>query len=162
MTETESRQPRFLSGLERSLDSNLRVVLTKEWRSLEITDFVLTTDSSKSFIAVIPTTVFDQFIAKIESNDKLEEDERGNHLEVIGSTCHDAKLDDAGRLKLPLELCKEIGISDKKPVMVRGAVRTFRVWNMDKFQKSEAKREKLRTTPVAPVNTASAKKFLGL
>ena len=46
--------------------------------------------------------------------------------------------------------------------MLRGAVRTFRIWNTSKLQKSEAKREKLRTTPAAPVNTASAKKFLGL
>lgn len=164
MTETESQQPRFLSGLERQLDSDLRVVLPKEWRSLKITDFVLTTDSSKSFISAIPTFVFDRYIAKIESNTALDDDEteRGNYLEVIGSTCVPAQLDNAGRLKLPFELCNEIGISDEEPVMLRGAVRTFRIWNMSKLQKSEAKRDKLRTTPAAPVNTASAKKFLGL
>src|SRR5205823_7064644 len=87
MAEAESRMPMFTDELERQLDSGLRVPLPKDWRSLLITEFFLITDSSKSYIKAFPRSEYEHFIAKIDSNPKLDETARNKHHEAIASSC---------------------------------------------------------------------------
>jgi DNA-binding transcriptional regulator/RsmH inhibitor MraZ len=160
MAEAESRLPMFTDELERQLDSGLRVMLPKDWRSLNITDFVLISDSSSSFIKVFPQSEYDKFVAKIESDPMLDEQTRNEHLEEIGSTCKKVELDNAGRLALPANMCAEIGIGEKNPtVILKGAVRTFNVWNPARLKKKQEAKQKLADTGRTPL---SAKKFLGV
>jgi DNA-binding transcriptional regulator/RsmH inhibitor MraZ len=160
MAETESRLPMFTDELERQLDSGLRVMLPKDWRSLNITDFVLISDSSSSFIKVLPQSEYDRFVAKIESNSDLDEQTRNEHLEEIGSTCKKVQLDSAGRMALPANMCAEIGIGEKNPtVILKGAVRTFNIWNPARLKKKLEAKQQLTA---AGHSQLSAKKFLGV
>ena len=160
MAEPEPRLPMFTDELERTLDSGLRVTLPKDWRSLNITEFFLISGSSSSFIKAFPRSEYDKFIAKIEDDRSLDEEIRNELLEQIGSACKRVTLDSAGRLALPAEFCEKIGVSAKKPqVVLKGAVRTFNVWNPRKL----ANRQEA-TTKMAAAGQArmSAKKFLGV
>ena len=160
MAEAESRMPMFTDELERQLDSGLRVMLPKDWRGLNITDFVLISDSSSSFIKVLPQSEYDKIVAKIESDPKLDELTRNEHLEEIGSTCKKVQLDSAGRMALPANMCAEIGVGEKNPtVILKGAVRTFNIWNPTRLKKRQEARQKLADSGRAPM---SAKKFLGV
>src|SRR5882757_6488808 len=153
MTEAESRLPMFTDELERQLDSGLRVVLPKDWRSLNITDFVLISDSSSSFVKVFPQSEYDKFVAKIESDPTLDEQTRNEHLEEIGSTCKKVELDNAGRLALPANMCADIGIGEKNPtVILKGAVRTFNVWNPARLKKKQEAKQKLADTGRTPLS----------
>jgi DNA-binding transcriptional regulator/RsmH inhibitor MraZ len=135
-------------------------MLPKDWRSLNITDFVLISDSSSSFIKVLPQSEYDRFVAKIESNPSLDELTRNEHLEEIGSTCKKVQLDGSGRLALPATMCAEIGVGEKNPgVILKGAVRTFNIWNPARLKKRQDAKQKLADTGRAPL---SAKKFLGV
>jgi len=160
MAEAESRMPMFTDELERQLDSGLRVMLPKDWRSLNITDFVLISDSSSSFIKVLPQSEYDKFVTKIESNTEIDEFTRNQHLEEIGSSCKQVQLDSAGRLSLPANMCAEIGIGEKNPtVILKGAVRTFNIWNPARLKKKLEAKQKLAESGEAQL---SAKKFLGV
>jgi DNA-binding transcriptional regulator/RsmH inhibitor MraZ len=160
MAEAESRSPMFTDELERQLDSGLRVPLPKDWRSLLITEFFLITDSSNSFIKAFPRSEYEKFIAKIESDTSLDETTRNEHLEEIASACKMAQLDNAGRLTLPAKFCEEIGIRGKNPtVTLKGAAKTFNIWNPARLQKKQDAKRKLAATGRAPL---SAKKFLGV
>ena len=159
MAEAESRLPMFTDELERQLDSGLRVMLPKDWRGLNITDFVLISDSSSSFIKVLPQSAYDIIVAKIESNTSLDELTRNEHLEEIGSSCKKVQLDSAGRLALPANMCAEIGVGEKNPtVILKGAVRTFNIWNPTRLKKRNEAKQKL----VDSGRALSAKKFLGV
>ena len=159
MAVAESRMPMFTDELERQLDSGLRVMLPKDWRGLNITDFVLISDSSSSVIKVFPQSEYDKFVAKIESNTSLDELTRNEHLEEIGSTCKKVQLDNAGRLALPANMCAEIGIGEKNPtVILKGAVRTFNIWNPARLKERNEAKQKL----VDSGRALSAKKFLGV
>ena len=158
MAEAESK-PMFTDELERQLDSGLRVMLPKDWRSLNITQFVMISDSSSSFIKVFPQTEYDKFVAKIEFNDDLDELTRNEHLEELGSTCKKVQTDSAGRLALPANFCAEIGVGEKNPtVILKGAVRTFNIWNPARLKKRNEAKLKLTESGRA----LSAKKFLGV
>ena len=158
MAEAESK-PMFTDELERQLDSGLRVMLPKDWRGLNITDFVLISDSSSSFMKAMPQSQYDKFVAKIESDPKLDELTRNEHLEEIGSMCKKVQLDSAGRMALPASLCAEIGVGEKNPtVILKGAVRTFNIWNPARLKKRNDAKQKL----VDSGRTLSAKKFLGV
>ena len=160
MAETESQKPMFTDELERTLDSGLRVMLPKDWRSLNITEFFLISGSSSSFIKAFPRSEYDKFIAKIEGDGKLDEELRNELLEEIGSACKRVALDSSGRLALPAGLCAKIGVgADKPEVVLKGAVRTFNIWNPIKLANRQAASAKLADTGKPRM---SAKEFLGV
>ena len=160
MAETESRLPMFTDELERTLDSGLRVALPKDWRSLQITEFFLISDSSSSFVKAFPRSEYDKFIAKIEGDGSLAEDVRNELLEEIGSGCKRVTLDSSGRLALPSEFCAKIGVGTDKPaVILKGAVRTFNIWNPTKLANRQEASAKMA---VAGQPRKTAKQFLGV
>jgi DNA-binding transcriptional regulator/RsmH inhibitor MraZ len=160
MAEAEIQPPMFNGELERLLDSGLRVMLPKDWRSLKITEFFLISDSTSSFVKALPRSEYDRFVAKIESDTKLTEKERNEHLEEIGSACKRVLLDNSGRLAVPAELCAEIGVGAEKPqIILKGAVRTFNMWNPARLAARQQARKKMTDTGGGRVG---AKEFLGV
>jgi DNA-binding transcriptional regulator/RsmH inhibitor MraZ len=159
MAEAESR-PMFTDEHERMLDSGLRVMLSKDWRGLKITEFYLISDSSSSFVKAFPRSEFDRWVAKIEDDPTLDEETRNKHLEELASNCKKVQIDSAGRLALPAGLCAEIGVGEKNPaVILTGAVRTFNIWNPARLKARKAAEQKMAE---AGQPSLSVKKFLGV
>lgn len=160
MAEAASQLPTFNGEIERVLDSGLRVMLPKDWRSHKITEFFVFSDSTSSFVKALPRYEYDRYIAKIENNPSLTERARNEFLEEVGSTFTRVLLDSAGRLALPANLCKEIGVGPEKPdVTLMGAVKGFNIWNPAKLAARKQLRQKMAASGEAPV---SAKEFLGV
>ncbi len=150
----------FTDQIERTLDAGQRVVLPKDWREQGIAEFFLISDSTGAFIKAFPRSEYDKAIAKIEADPNLDEAVRQQHLEEIGSECKRVKLDNAHRLALPDDLCANIGVSvDKPAVILKGAVKTFNIWNPAKLAERTGARAALA---VAGTPALSAKKFLGV
>jgi hypothetical protein len=54
---------------------------------------------------------------------------------------------------VPSELCEAIGIGTKSPkVLLKGAVRTFNIWNPAKYADREAARKKMEASGQQQVN----------
>lgn len=159
MAEAESR-PLFTDEHERTLDSGLRVILSKDWRSLKITEFLLLPDSSSSFVKAFPRLEFDKWVAKIEDNTSLDEKTRNRHLEAIASKSKKVQLDSAGRLAMPAALCAKIGVGLEYPnVILRGAARTFNIWNPERLKAYEEAQQKMND---AGAGSLSVEEFLGI
>ena len=153
----------FIDGFERELDEGLRFAMPKDWRSLEIKDFVLITDSSKTFISVTPPSVLDKQMAKIEADETLDDTARGNCMEVLASCCKRVRLDNSGRMALPTTLCAEVGITEDEKIVLRGAgVRGFRIYSKARFEAHEQSRHSTFTPQRTPMTTEEAKKRMGL
>lgn len=136
MSETESFQPVFTAEHARQLDSGLRVMLPKDWRSLNITEFFLISGSTSSFgpslkyIRAHPRSEYNEMIAKIKNDQTIDQPERQRQLWEIGSACRRVLVDPSGRLTVPADLCEESGIGTEKntPVMLSGEVLAFSIW----------------------------------
>jgi DNA-binding transcriptional regulator/RsmH inhibitor MraZ len=160
MAEASAQQPTFNGELERTLDSGFRVMLPKDWRSHRITEFFVFSDSTSSFVKVLPRSEYDRYITKIQTNTSLSERERNEFLEEVGSTFTRVLVDNMGRLPLPAALCAKIGVGGDNPkVIFKGAVTSFNIWNPAKLAARDQLRERMAESGTPPV---SAKTFLGV
>src|SRR5262245_17767261 len=145
--------PKFDAEVERSLDAGLRLVVPPDWREFGIQEFFLVRDSGSSFIKAFPPAEYDKIIAQIEAECGSDLARLNDEMEAIGSVSKRVKLDSAGRLTLPPEFCDGIGVSAKNPkVLLKGAVRTFNIWNPAKYAEREAARKKLDAAGQPQVN----------
>jgi len=136
MHATEPLQPMFTAEHPRQLDSGLRVMLPKDWRGLNITEFFLISGSTSSFgtpcryIRAYPRSEYNEMIAKIKNDPDIDQAERQVQLFEIGSACRRVLVDPNGRLTVPQDLCKESGIGTTKntPVILTGEVLAFSIW----------------------------------
>jgi DNA-binding transcriptional regulator/RsmH inhibitor MraZ len=145
--------PKFDAEVERTLDNGLRLVVPPDWREFGIPEFFLVRDSNSSFIKAFPPAEYDKIIEQIEKDCGSDLERLHEEMEAIGSVSKRVKLDAAGRLAVPSELCEAIGIGTKSPkVLLKGAVRTFNIWNPAKYADREAARKKMEASGQQQVN----------
>lgn len=134
MTATHTEHAMFTGEHPRLLDPALRVILPKDWRSLKITEFFLIQGSAEICIKAMPHTEYASKVAEIKGA-SLTSLERNRFLRSLGSQCVRVVVDSAGRLTVPSDLCKAIGIGTTKPdVALVGVVDGFEIWNPKKLE----------------------------
>ena len=145
--------PKFDADLERTLDNGLRMVVPPDWREFGIPEFFLVRDSTNSFIKAFPPSEFDKIINQIEQECGNDLERLHDEMEAIGSVSKRVKLDSAGRFAVPADMCEAIGIGTKGPkVLLKGAVRTFNIWNPAKYAEREDARKKMEAAGQKQVN----------
>jgi DNA-binding transcriptional regulator/RsmH inhibitor MraZ len=160
MAAPKSDQPMFTGEHPRTLDVGLRVILPKDWRSLKITEFFLISGSAEPYIKAMPRSEYDKAVAEITSDPSLSRAQRNIHLRSLGSKCTRVILDSSGRMTLPAELCKEIGVSAEKPdVTLQGAVLSFEIWNSKGLEHWERRQARPDDSGLPRMNV---KEFLGV
>ena len=133
----------FTGEHPRLLDPALRVILPKDWRSLKITEFFLIQGSAEPFIKAMPHTEYAGKVAEIKGDTSLTRLERNTHLRSLGSQCVRVLVDSAGRLTVPSDLCKAIGVGANKPdVALIGVVDGFEIWNPKNLENWKLKQAK--------------------
>ena len=145
--------PKFDAEVERPLDNGLRLVMPPDWREYNVPEFFLVTDSSGSFIKAYPATEFDKFINQIEAECGSDLARLNEEMEAIGSVSKRVKVDSAGRMALPSDFCAAIGLPAKGPkVLLKGAMRTFNIWNPAKYAERDEARKQLEASGKQQVN----------
>lgn len=145
--------PKFDAEVERALDNGLRLVVPPDWREFGIPEFFLVRDSTNSFIKAFPPAEYDKIIDQIERECGSDLERLHEEMEAIGSVSKRAKVDNAGRMAIPADWCEAIGLEEKSPkVLLKGAVRTFNIWNPAKYAEREASRKKLEESGRQQVN----------
>ena len=145
--------PKFDADLERTLDNGLRMVVPPDWREFGIPEFFLVRDSNNSFIKAFPPSEYDKIINQIEQECGSDLERLHEEMEAIGSVSKRVKLDTAGRLAVPADMCEAIGVGTKGPkVLLKGAVRTFNIWNPAKYAEREAARKQLEAAGQKQIN----------
>jgi DNA-binding transcriptional regulator/RsmH inhibitor MraZ len=160
MTAAAPTLPMFSGEHPRSLDSALRVSLPKDWRSLQIEEFYLISGSAECYIKAMPRQDYESKVAEILNDPKLPREVKNSHMRDLGSQCQKVFLDSAGRITVPADLCKEIGIGADEPNMVFvGAITGFEIWRPDTFKDWKRRRALPKAKGKAHLDV---KKFLGV
>jgi DNA-binding transcriptional regulator/RsmH inhibitor MraZ len=135
MAESDTPQPIFCDEFEHKLDSGWRVVLPKDWRSLNITEFFVTESSASSGEAALRVFTRAEWENKVDELKNLPDRQHDKKalndlVEEFSSRSKRVVPDKDGRITIPDTLWQGIGISPANPeVTLCGAHRSFRIWN---------------------------------
>ncbi|MDB6149124.1 MAG: Transcriptional regulator MraZ [Chthoniobacter sp.] len=67
----------------------------------------------------------------------MNAESRARVLDLFGRKLRQVTLDKAGRISIPDELCKELGL--ERELWLSGAVDTFNIWNVSDFEAEKAR-----------------------
>jgi DNA-binding transcriptional regulator/RsmH inhibitor MraZ len=136
MAESASPQPIFCDEFEHKLDSAWRVVLPKDWRSFQVTEFYVTHSSASSggaALRVFTRAGWQEQCESLKRDPELQADKKTLYdlLEQLSASSKRVVPDKEGRLVIPDTLWKKIGVSpdDNDKVTLRGGYDSFRIWN---------------------------------
>lgn len=130
-----SQPERFYAGeFRHSLDEKNRVTIPSRWRRDEAEEFILLPQADQQFLLVMSPEDFAQMSSAVESNESVSARDRRIFLRQLHSRAQHAGADRQGRLVLPEELCRKIGL--KGEVALVGGRGRFEIWNLQRWKKA--------------------------
>jgi MraZ protein len=110
-----------------ALDPKNLVTIPSRWRASEADEFFLMPDRSGQFSKVMPPEQFRAVAEKLKTDPKITPKERTVFLRLFYSGAQQAVSDKQGRVIIPEEMSKAVGLSTE--VVLVGALDTFELWN---------------------------------
>ena len=135
--DSDTPLPSFYAGeFRHAIDEKNRLTIPARWRRNEAEEFILLPSSDNQFLLVMPPEEFARMSASAESNAQVNARERRVFLRQLHSRAQHGLADKQGRLVLPEELCRQIGL--KGEVALVGGRGRFEVWNASRWKKAHA------------------------
>jgi len=126
---------RFYAGeFRHSLDEKNRVTIPSRWRRDQGEEFILLPQANQQFLLVISPEDFARMSAAVESNEGVSARDRRVFLRQLHSRAQHAISDRQGRLVLPEELCRRVGL--KGEVALVGGRGRFEIWNLQRWRRA--------------------------
>jgi MraZ protein len=129
-------QPFYAGEFRHSIDEKNRITIPSRWRRNQAEEFILLPDSADQFLLVMPPGEFARMSASAESNSGVNARERRVFLRQLHSRAQHGLADKQGRLVLPEDLCRQIGL--KGEVALIGGRGRFEIWNVARWKKAHA------------------------
>ncbi len=136
MDPTAPLQPLYAGEFRHAIDEKNRVTIPARWRRNEAEEFILLSDTTDQFLLVMPPEEFARMSAAVESNNGVSARDRRVFLRQLHSRAQHGVADKQGRLVLPEELCRQIGL--KGEVALVGGRGRFEIWNVTRWKKAHA------------------------
>lgn len=127
MIPVQNPPPIFSGEFCHALDPKNRVTIPARWRATEADEFYLMADRSGQFLKVMPPEQFRAVAEKLKTDPKITPKERTVFLRLFYSGAQQVVSDKQGRVIIPEELGKAVGLSTE--VVLVGALETFELWN---------------------------------
>ncbi|PYJ80288.1 MAG: hypothetical protein DME69_01270 [Verrucomicrobia bacterium] len=126
---------RFYAGeFRHSLDEKNRVTIPSRWRRDQAEEFILLPQANHQFLLVISPEDFARMSAAVESNEGVSARDRRVFLRQLHSRAQHAVADRQGRLVLPEEVCRKVGL--KGEVALVGGRGRFEIWNLQRWKRA--------------------------
>ncbi len=126
---------RFYAGeFRHSLDEKNRVTIPSRWRRDQGEEFILLPQANQQFLLVISPEDFARMSSAVESNEGVSARDRRVFLRQLHSRAQHAISDRQGRLVLPEELCRRVGL--KGEVALVGGRGRFEIWNLQRWKRA--------------------------
>jgi MraZ protein len=126
---------RFYAGeFRHSLDEKNRVTIPSRWRRDEAEEFILLPQANQQFLLVMSPEDFARMSSAVESNESVSARDRRVFLRQLHSRAQHASADRQGRLVLPEELCRKVGL--KGEVAIVGGRGRFEIWNLQRWKRA--------------------------
>ncbi len=125
----------FYAGeFRHAIDDKNRITIPSRWRRDEAEEFILLPEANHQFVLVMSPDEFARMSSAAESNEAVSARDRRVFLRQLHSRAQHGAADRQGRLVLPEELCKRIGL--KGEVALIGGRGRFEIWNLQRWKRA--------------------------
>ena len=126
---------RFYAGEFRHfIDEKNRITIPARWRRGTAQEFIILPEATDQFLLVMSPEEFSRMSAAAESDPNVSARDRRVFFRQLHARAQHGASDKQGRLVLPEDLCKKIGL--KGEVVLVGGRGRFEIWNSDKRKKA--------------------------
>jgi len=134
--DSDSQPQRFFAGeFRHAIDEKNRITIPSDWRRTEPQDFIILPEPSHQYLLVMSPEEFARTTARVEAEVTLSARDRRTFLRQFHSSAKHGASDRQGRLVLPEEFCKELGL--KGEVSLVGGRGRFEIWNLQKWKRAQ-------------------------
>ena len=133
--DADSQPERFYAGeFRHSIDDKNRITIPSRWRHDGPEEFILLPQATQQFLLVISPEDFARMSSAVELNEGVTARDRRVFLRQLHSRAQHAVADRQGRLVLPEELCRKVGL--KGEVALVGGRGRFEIWNLQRWKRA--------------------------
>jgi MraZ protein len=133
--DTSSPAPAFYAGeFRHAVDEKNRITIPARWRRDGAEEFIILAEASDQFLLVMSPEEFSRMIAGVESNANVSPRDRRIFLRQLHSRAQHGAADRQGRLVLPEDLCRKVGL--KGEVALVGGGGRFEIWNLPRWKRA--------------------------
>lgn len=146
MASDPQTQTFYAGEFRHVIDEKNRLTIPSRWRRGEAEEFIILPDAKEDFLLVMSHREFDRFSAEAEVSADVPPRERRVFLRLLHARAEHASADKQGRLVLPEDICKSLGL--KGEVTLVGGRGRFEIWNSAEWKQAH-KEEKATYQRVA-------------
>ena len=126
---------RFYAGeFRHAIDEKNRITIPARWRRADAEEFIILPEANHQFLLVMSPEEFSRVSAEAESDPNVPARDRRVFLRQLHSRAQHGAADKQGRLVLPEELCKKVGL--KGEVALVGGRGRFEIWNLPRWKRA--------------------------
>jgi len=112
------------------MDKKHRITIPARWRSdADEDEFFVAPDQTNSYLLVMPPEEFQKVAETVSRHEGLTPQERRAFIRRFYSSAQQCFSDKQGRLLLPEEPRKQVGIRDETELVIAGSLARFEIWN---------------------------------
>jgi MraZ protein len=133
--DADSQPERLYAGeFRHSIDDKNRITIPSRWRRGRPEEFILLPEASHQFLIVMPPPEFAKVSSDAGTNQTVPARDRRVFLRHLHSRAQHAGADRQGRLVLPEDLCRKVGL--KGEVALVGGQARFEIWNLQRWKRA--------------------------
>ena len=136
MATSSNTKPIFSGRYRHALDKKHRITIPSRWRSGGEDEFFLVPDQTNSFLLVMPPEEFQKVDEIVAKHEGLTPQERRVFTRRFYSSAQQCYADKQGRLLLPEEHFKQVGLKDEGEVVIVGSLSRFEIWNSKRWDET--------------------------
>ena len=135
LMDADSQPERLFAGeFRHSIDDKNRITIPSRWRRGHPEEFILLPEATHQFLIVMSPTEFAKMSSAAEANQTVSARDRRVFLRHLHSRAQHAVADRQGRLVLPEDLCRKVGL--KGEVALVGGQGRFEIWNLQRWKRA--------------------------
>ena len=133
-TSSQHHQPLYAGDFRHFIDEKNRITVPARWRRRGADEVILLAEATHQSLMVMSPEEFSRMSAAAENAPNVSARDRRVFLRHLHSRAQHGKVDRQGRLVLPEELCKKVGL--KGEVALVGGRGRFEIWNLQRWKKA--------------------------
>jgi MraZ protein len=133
--DTSSPSQLFYAGeFRHSIDEKNRITIPARWRRDGADEFIILPEANNQFLLVMSPEEFARMISAADSDPNVAPRDRRVFFRQLHARAQHGAADRQGRLVLPEELCKRVGL--KGEVALVGGRGRFEIWNLPRWKRA--------------------------
>jgi MraZ protein len=134
MDDTAQPQKFFAGEFRHAIDEKNRITIPARWRKDEPEEFIILPQPQHQYLLVMSGHEFARMSARAEKHEAVSSTDLRVFLRHLHSRAVHSASDRQGRLVLPDDLCRQLGL--KGEVALVGNQGRFEVWNLQKWKRA--------------------------